>query len=72
MKVEVKQLFRDKITKQSYQVGAVIEFEDERRVADMVERGLADIIIDVVTDVEEVDMAERVEKPTPKKSKSTK
>lgn len=48
MKVEVKQIFRDKITGQLYQVGAVVDFDDKQRVACMVERGLADVVPDVV------------------------
>lgn len=48
MKVQVKQQFRDKITKQLYQAGAVVEFDDEQRVACMVERGLAEVVVDNV------------------------
>lgn len=44
MKVEVKQVFRDKITGQLYQAGAVVDFDDEQRVTDMVARGLAEVV----------------------------
>lgn len=53
MKVEVKQLFRDKFTKKLYEVGAEVDFDNEQRVADMVARGLAVIIAQVETKVEQ-------------------
>lgn len=63
MKVEVKKVFRDKITGQLYPVGAVVDFDEEQRVTDMVGRGLAV----VTTEVETV-----VKQSAPKRTKSTK
>lgn len=44
MKVVVTSIFRDKFTGQLYNPGGVIEFEDESRVEDLVNRGLAEVI----------------------------
>lgn len=56
MKLKVSREFRDKFTKKMYAPGAVIDIDDPERVADLVNRGLAEAII------EEVE-----EKPAPKK-----
>lgn len=63
MKVEVKKVFRDKITGQLYQVGAVVDFDDQQRVDDMVARGLVEVVSEVVVEVVQ---------PTPKRTKPTK
>lgn len=63
MKVEVKKVFRDKITGQLYQVGAVVDFDDQQRVDDMVARGLVEVVSEVVAEVVQ---------PTPKRTKPTK
>lgn len=44
MKVKVIQVFRDKFTKHLYETGMELEFSDEARVEDLVERGLVELI----------------------------
>lgn len=43
MKVKVISVFQDKFTKQMYKVGDVIDFEDEDRVEDLVNRKLVEV-----------------------------
>ena len=44
MKVKVVTLFQDKYTKEVYNPGSVIEIEDEARIEDLKNRGLAEPI----------------------------
>lgn len=44
MKVKVIGIFRDKFTKELYQVGKEFEITDESRVKDLVSRGLVEVI----------------------------
>lgn len=44
MKVKVIQVFRDKFTKHLYEIGMELEFSDEGRVEDLIERGLVEAI----------------------------
>lgn len=44
MKVKVIQVFRDKFTKHLYEIGMELEFSDEGRVEDLIERGLVEVI----------------------------
>ncbi len=44
MKVKVIQVFRDKFTKHLYETGMELEFSDEGRVEDLIERGLVETI----------------------------
>lgn len=44
MKVKVMQVFRDKFTKHLYETGMELEFSDDGRVEDLVERGLVELI----------------------------
>lgn len=44
MKVKVIQVFRDKFTKHLYETGMELEFSDEERVDDLVERELVELI----------------------------
>lgn len=50
MKVKVLELFRDKYTKEIYQEGQIIEFDDESRVDDLVSRGLVETVKDKTED----------------------
>ena len=50
MKLKVSREFRDKFTKKMYAPGAVIDIDDAERVADLVNRGLAE---DIIEEVEE-------------------
>lgn len=43
MKVKVISIFQDKFTKQIYKVGDVLDFEDEARVEDLVNRKLVEV-----------------------------
>lgn len=42
MKVKVIEIFRDKFTKELYQIGKELEITDEDRVKDLVSRGLVE------------------------------
>lgn len=44
MKIEVKKGFRDKFTKESYKPGDIVELTDGERIADLVSRGLAELV----------------------------
>lgn len=44
MKVKVIGIFRDKFTKELYQVGKEFDITDESRVKDLVSRGLVEVI----------------------------
>lgn len=44
MKLLVKEVFADKITKKLYTVGDVIEIDDKERIKDMEARKLAEVI----------------------------
>lgn len=44
MKVKVIEIFRDKFTKELYQVGKELEITDESRVKDLVSRGLIEAV----------------------------
>lgn len=44
MKVKVIEIFRDKFTKELYQVGKELEITDEDRVKDLVSRGLVEVL----------------------------
>ena len=44
MKVKVTRVFRDMFTKHLYEVGMELEFSDEARVENLVERGLVEVI----------------------------
>ncbi len=44
MKVKVIGIFRDKFTKELYQVGKEFEITDESRVKDLVSRGLVEVV----------------------------
>lgn len=49
MKVKVISVFRDKFTKQMYEPGQVLDFEDEARVQDLESRKLAERVETVKT-----------------------
>lgn len=44
MKVKVIEIFRDKFTKELYQVGKELEITDEDRVKDLVSRSLVEVL----------------------------
>lgn len=44
MKLIVKEVFQDVITKQYYKVGQQIEISEKERVKDMTDRGLAEVV----------------------------
>lgn len=44
MKVKAVKVFRDKITRVMYKPGEVLEITDNDRAADLVNRGLAEIV----------------------------
>ncbi|WP_319505105.1 hypothetical protein [Bacteroides graminisolvens] len=44
MKVKVIEIFRDKFTKELYQIGKELEITDENRVKDLVSRGLVEAL----------------------------
>ena len=44
MKVKVTKGFRDKFTKENYKPGAIVELTDGERIADLVSRGLAELV----------------------------
>lgn len=56
MKVKVVDVFRDKFTHQLYDLGEVIEVEDEARVRDLVDRKLAECIEEVKVPEEKKDV----------------
>lgn len=44
MKVKVIEIFRDKFTKELYQIGKELEITDENRVKDLVSRSLVEVL----------------------------
>ncbi len=44
MKIKVIDIFRDKFTGEVYNLGTILDFEDETRVKDLSERKLAEVI----------------------------
>jgi hypothetical protein len=46
MRLAVKKVFRDKLTKALYKVDDVVEFQDENRIEDLVNRGLCEEVKD--------------------------